>query len=158
MKKLVLASMALSCAILFVSCGPAKKVSSYSMAPYRNVTGVGVVNIPTLADLEVSQDKIFEKETVKVESTDVNISDETIENAVNRVLSGLLLKRNADVLVQPVTRVETKGRMISIEVSGYPATYKNFRAMTPKDAELFRNINILHIPQGVVQSVITTGK
>lgn len=157
MKKLIFAGMALACAVLLSSCA-VKKVSSYSMAPYRNVTGVGVVNVPTLADLEVSQDKIFEKETVKVEMTDGNISDEMIENTVNRVISGLLLKRNADVLVQPVSRVETKGRMINIEVSGYPAIYKNFRPMTTKEAELFRNINILHIPQGVVQSVITTGK
>lgn len=158
MKKLVFAGVTLGCAMFLSSCGSVKKVSSYSMAPYRNVTGVGVVNVPTLADLEVSQDKIFEKESVKVEMTDGIISDGIIENTVNRVLSGLLLKKNADVLVQPVTKVETKGRIINIEVSGYPATYKNFRPMTTKDAELFRDINILHIPQGVVQSVITTGK
>lgn len=156
-KNVIFIGACIAVALFLSSCG-STKVQSFSMAPYRYVTGVGVVNVPTLADLEVSQNKIFETVSVKVEVTDGTISGEMIENTVNRAIAGLLLKRNADVLVQPVTKVETKGRIITIEVSGYPATYKNFRSMTAKDAELFRDVNILHIPQGLLRSVITTEK
>ena len=144
--------------VMFLNSCSSTKVSSYSMAPYRNVTGVGVVNVPTLADLEVNQNKIIERVSVKMDASDGTISSAAIENVVNRVLSDLLLKRNADVLVQPVVKTETKGSTVTIDVSGYPAIYKNFRSMTVKDAELFKDINILHIPQGIVQSVITTEK
>jgi len=158
MKKVIfLVGAVVVCAMFFSSCS-STKVSSFTMAPYRNVTGIGVVNVPTLADLEVSQEKVFETLPIKVEAVDGMISGATIENSINKAISELLLKKNADVLVQPIIKTEVKGRTINVEVSGYPATYKNFRSMTTKDAELFNNVNIQHIPQGVKQSVITTEK
>jgi len=144
--------------VLTVCCFSACKtpMSQFSMASYRPVVGVGAINVPTLADLEVSQTKIFEKIEKKIENNKEIDMSKAVENAVNTVMAELLLKRNADVLIQPVFAVDSKwGKSkttITITVSGYPATYKNFRSMTREDAILFKDINIYHIPNGVVVS------
>jgi len=45
------------------------------------------------------------------------------------------------------TKIEQKGSTVSITVSGYAGTYKNFRAMTPQDS------TILEIKPAVVNTV-----
>ena len=152
-KLFTISAAALLMMFCFSSCGT---TSQFSMAAYRPVTGVGVLNVPTLADLEVSQTKIFEKLKVEVKAKLIANDPKLIENAVNAALSELLLKRNADVLIQPVLHVErSDGKYttsLTITVSGYPAIYKNFRTMIREDAVLFKDINIHHIPNGVVVS------
>ncbi|MDR0605791.1 MAG: hypothetical protein LBG80_15970 [Bacteroidales bacterium] len=146
MKKLFITGAVALLAICFYSCKT--PMAQFSMASYRPVTGVGVVNVPTLADLEVSQTKLFEKLEVKI---DEEAGSEAIESAVNTTLAALLLKHNADVLIQPVWYLEkrTANRWI-ISVSGYPATYKNFRPMSKEDAVMFKDVEFQHVPNGVV--------
>lgn len=55
----------------------------------------------------------------------------------------LLNKSNADVLVEPQYIVTRRGifRRRSVTVTGYPATYTDFRPMTEADAEKIATIN-----------------
>jgi hypothetical protein len=140
-----------SAVALLVGCFYACKtpMAQFSMAAYRPVTGVGVVNVPTLADLDVSQSKIFERLEVRI---DEEAGPDAIVSAVNTALAALLLKHNADVLIQPVWFLEKQGinrYRWTVQVSGYPATYKNFRPMTKADTALFKNIEFQHIPNGI---------
>lgn len=55
----------------------------------------------------------------------------------------LLIEKNADVLVEPQYVVNKRGifRGGSLTVTGYPATYCNFRPMTQADAEIIATAN-----------------
>ena len=43
---------------------------------------------------------------------------------------------NADVLIAPVYEIETKGNKTTVTVTGFAATYKNFRNATVADSTL----------------------
>jgi hypothetical protein len=47
-----------------------------------------------------------------------------------------LRKANADVLVEPRYTIETSNSESTITVSGYAATYKNFRPIKEEDVNL----------------------
>lgn len=63
------------------------------------------------------------------------------QNAVAEALK----KSGADILVEPqfTYTYDKKGRLTAVEVSGYPARYRNFRSVTKEDAEV---INALRNP------------
>ncbi len=81
----------------------------------------------TTADLEVSDQRV--KLTVAVPQNDnMMVSVEQYkENAVGELLE----KSNADVLVNPLFKLDYRnGRLESITVSGYPAKHRNFRTIS----------------------------
>ncbi len=51
-------------------------------------------------------------------------------------VSDALQKSKADVLVEPRYNVLQTSSKISVEVNGYPATYRNFRPMEEKDTTI----------------------
>ena len=63
------------------------------------------------------------------------------QNAIAEALK----KTGADILVEPqfTYTYDKKGRLTTVEVSGYPARYRNFRSLTKEDAEA---INALRNP------------
>lgn len=94
---------------------------------------------PTVADLNVSPTKISH-----VEIFDNDIKDESLatssqlEYMKNYTLARAVQQNNADVLVGPLFDVETimDGDRIKITVTGYPATYVNFRKVNEEDLKL----------------------
>lgn len=85
----------------------------------------------TVADMNVQPQRVEHTHTWKWSPFRWSVKKET-ENATGE----LLKEQNADVLVEPQYTVTRRGlfRGGSITVSGYPATYYNFRPMTVEDA------------------------
>lgn len=67
----------------------------------------------------------------------------SLETQKRNAVAALTELTNSDVLVEPQFKVVRRGlfRGGSVTVTGYPATYSNFRTMTKEDAEKIATIN-----------------
>jgi len=120
MKKLLLFSTLIA---LLTSCSVMKTSTSKTLDIY----GAGVVQNPVLVDLEVSEKKV----TGSSEGYSSNL--ETIKQDA---IAEALKSSNADVLVEPKFETETSGGKTKATVTGFPATYKNFRPLKEEDIKL----------------------
>lgn len=117
MKKLLLV---LSLAFL-TSCSVTKSGTSKSL----EIVGPGVIHLPVIADLDVSDEKI---------TTTMDFSGiESMENARNEVVRKALKEHNADVLIEPSFESTTRNGNTELIVRGWPAKYKNFRQIKESD-------------------------
>jgi len=151
-KNFILYTLVVCCAIFIASCVTISKTES---AATRNVVGLGVIQAPTMATLDVSSTKVTELFSIRAKNK-FNFSfsfgkkseaiamskDKALLNAYAHAVSKLLIKHNADVLIEPKYSFETmasrKTTTYNIIVSGYPATYKNFRPAVYADTSLFK--------------------
>lgn len=111
----------------------------------------------TVADMNVAA----KKDSVTVDWKWNPLSTVSLGAQKESATHTLLDKNEADVLVEPEYIVKRRGlfRGGSVTVTGYPATYSNFRAMTDEDARKVATING-NYSTAVVSPVIatTTGK
>ena len=104
---------------------------------------------PVIADLKVSEQKIFYTETEAFANFEVTPTlIQSISELKKIALSRAARANKADVIVAPTIDVETKNRKLVITVSGYPAYYTNIRNITSNDIEL------LNIPNNNTEIVI----
>ena len=96
------------------------------------VNGVGIIQNPTIADLDVNGAKVSGRAVAKF--------GENIEEVKILLVAEVLRKANADVLVEPRYVIETINNESIITVSGYHATYKNFRPIKEEDIKLIKSI------------------
>lgn len=94
---------------------------------------------PLAADLNVSSEKItyIEKDAF----SHLRIDDHTISNLDEYKKLALTNASNAyqaDVIVGATINVTTEDNKLVIQVSGYPATFANFRNATIRDTELLK--------------------
>jgi hypothetical protein len=150
-KNLIICTLVVCCAVFFASCVTISKTESGNT---RNIVGLGVTQIPTVATLEVSSTKVTELFTVKAKNkfsmpilsfgkkNDAMLlsKEKAVESVKAHAVAKMLVKFNADVLIEPRFAFETvstnKSTTYNIIVSGYPGTYKNFRTATVADKEL----------------------
>ncbi len=118
-------TLILIAALVLSSC--ASTVSTRT-SKTMDIYGPGVIHHPVLVDLDVKETKVTGSTTI------INSSSE--ENGKRLAVIEALKDSGADVLVQPVYQIETKGSRTTYTVTGFPATYKNFRPMTPQDIPL----------------------
>jgi hypothetical protein len=91
-----------------------------------------------ITDLNVSPTKV--KGTATASDKEVSaVKDLAVENA--------LKPSQADVLIEPRFTVSETGRTISVEVEGWPASYTNFRNVSPADSTVLnmyssRNVRV----------------
>lgn len=112
MKKVIFA--AASCMLLLASCGSIQRTTSTTIPVNSSITSVSV------ADLEVGNRVTYSYTTSNEERT------AGVDNCKKAAVAALLKANgNADVLVAP--EFSYKGDIKTIEVSGRPAKYKNFR-------------------------------
>ena len=97
-----------------------------------DINGAGVIQKPTIVDLDVNGAKVSGRAVAKF--------GENIEDIKNLLVAEVLRKVNADVLVEPRYAFETVNNETTISVSGYPATYKNFRPIKEEDLKLIKSI------------------
>jgi hypothetical protein len=111
-------------------------MSSTGQVKYRDLSGV-VTHIPVTADLDVQGTKTqgfysgagkYDKATKTYSFNEDACKNLAVQNAIERA--------GADILIEPMFAIETVGGTITVKVTGYPATYKNFRSATLKDKEL----------------------
>lgn len=93
----------------------------------------------TVADMKVAA----KKDSVTVDWKWNPLSTVSLKAQKESATHSLLQKSDADVLVEPEYIVHRRGifRGGSVTVTGYPANYSNFRAMTTEDAEKIATIN-----------------
>lgn len=108
------------------ACTTVRKVET---AKTLEIYGPGVIQAPVIADLDVQE--------TKVSGTAVG-SNNALATVKNLALVDAIKKAGADVLVAPSFEIETKGSKTTATVTGFPATYKNFRAATPADTTLVK--------------------
>ena len=122
-------------ALLFSSCSSVKTISyseTRSVEPTQTIFAV-----PLVADLQISGTRIEYSENVSVNIEEMNASEvkSFIENLKNSVLARAIKKYNADVMAAPLFEFHNEGgKCIMITLTGYPATYKNFRSANKDDS------------------------
>ena len=97
-----------------------------------DINGAGVIQKPTIVDLDVNGAKVSGRAVAKF--------GENIEDVKTLLVAEVLRKANADVLVEPRYVIETINNESIITVSGYHATYKNFRPIKEEDIKLIKSI------------------
>ena len=96
------------------------------------VNGVGIIQNPTIVDLDVNGAKVSGRAVAKF--------GENIEDVKTLLVAEVLRKANADVLVEPRYVIATINNESIITVSGYHATYKNFRPIKEENIKLIKSI------------------
>lgn len=112
------------------SCSVQKSVTAKSMDIY----GSGVIHKPVIADLDVS--------STKVKGTYDLASGTLFEDAKNEAIAQLIKDNNVDVIIEPKYELVQTVGATKITITGYPATYKNFRPIEKADIELL-NVGIV---------------
>lgn len=142
--KIVIVSF--SIATLMSSCmGLATKVSSAKTIDID----ASVTAKPGLADLDVKENKVkgsfFDKVAINIEST----KREAVAMALRTV--------NADIMVEPQFTITTANGVNTVEVTGYPAYFKNFRALKNDDLLLFDALNGVKNSASAAPQVLLNG-
>lgn len=110
--------------LTLISCKTVKTGTSKSI----DISGVGVIHKPVIADLEIAKEKSTKTMVIK------NV--ESLNNAKNEIIRVLLIENNADLLVEPKFDAKTKNGKTELTVTGWLAYYKNFRTIEEKDLKL----------------------
>lgn len=122
--------------LLLASCGTLKKYDSKAVS-----IDCSVVQCPTMAELNVQENSI---------SGSVEWKDKWFRRSIplsihkGNLIAELMQQAKADVLVEPRFTFEQDqaGRNSrKLTVTGYPATFRNFRPATPADVELLKSAN-----------------
>lgn len=102
---------------MMASCSVQRTTTSKSVDVFSNLSSY------TLADLDIAQTKVSAEITRKKElkKLPLNILKE-------KVVAKALASINGDIMVEPRFEITMrKGKVRFISVTGYPATFKNFR-------------------------------
>ena len=110
------------------SCSPTQKRVSVKTV---DITHTGVIQKPVIVDLQVGQTKV-RGSAIGASSELQRLKNEAVKDALNNA-------GNADVLVEPNFTTSSTGYRATVEVTGYPATYKNFRAIEANDTIWLNN-------------------
>lgn len=145
----VITALCASCAVTQPALVPTPAPSvvrtyEYQESSARNLEPEQTMLVsPVIADLEVSETKVYHVEREAFEEIEI---DESVLNNIadfkKIALSRAAKAYDADVMVGTIMDIVTEDGRLVITVSGYPAKYKNFRVATIKDAELVREARI----------------
>ena len=122
------AKLLLQSSILFLlvsSCAPTK--SSSKTTKTFDISGGGIVQNTLIVDLDVNE--------TKVNGTATGYSS-SIKAVKQAAVANAISAAGADVLVEPTYSSETVNSQVTVIATGYPATYKNFRALEEEDLPL----------------------
>ena len=125
MKKQIFFITVLALTIL-TSCSVVKTNTSKTLDIY----GAGVLHKPVSVDLEVKEIRVTGMATLT--------KGVSLEPVKQEAVADALRKSGADVLVEPKFETKTSGGRTTATVTGFPATYKNFRSITLEDVKLLR--------------------
>ena len=118
-------------ALLAFSCKTVLK-SSTADFDYLNITKAGIVQKPMITDLQVA------KEKVTVVKSYQNLG---LKSAKENAMGAFTVQEKCDVIVQPYfttsSITENERTTITVNLTGYPAFYKNIRNFQLADTALF---------------------
>ena len=130
----------------FNSCKTIKTASSKN----KEIAGPTVIQKPVVADLIVSE--------TKVTGTFSSTGRTTVNTAKKMAIADALNKAKADVLVEPQYEITKSFMRVDVTVKGYPANYKNFRPMEPKDTLFINTVQPTKDFKGIVNKSGRGGK
>jgi hypothetical protein len=118
--------------ILFItslaSCSSMK--STTNTAKTLSVYGSGVIQKPVIVELDVKQAKVTATVNGKLGSNIEVLKSEAVSQAIKSA--------GADVLVEPSYHIVSQRSVSTVTVTGFPATYKNFRDIRVEDVPLIK--------------------
>lgn len=117
----------LSIVVVLASCATR---STTNTSKTLNIYGSGVIQKPVIVDLDVKQNKVTATVNGKLGSNIEALKAEAVSVAVKNA--------QADVLVEPTYTIVSNRGTSTVTVSGFPATYKNFRDITLEDVPLIK--------------------
>lgn len=118
---------------LIVVSATACKTTSHTTVT-SDVAGPTVIQKPVVADLEVGEARVKGTATAKGSTPISEVKELAVLDAVT--------KANVDVLVEPRYDITKSFRKVTVDVSGYPAKYKNFRPMEAQDTIFIDNTQL----------------
>ena len=120
-------NLVITLSILFLaSCTTQHAITTKTTDIYGSV----VIQKPVLVDMDVKEEKV----SATINARGKKVSDDL----KNQVLAEAIKKSNADVLVEPRFETDIKGRKMTVTVTGFPATYKNFHTIKQDEVELLK--------------------
>ncbi len=135
-----------SATLLLMSCS---SVAKFSSAKTIDITP-RIVQKPTVADIQVDEKKVSGTHSGKVTTI-------SLENIKNEAVATALKTVNADILVEPRFETTVNGSLTTVMVSGFPATFKNFRTMKDDDISLMQ-LGAVRQVSAFVPPTVTTKK
>jgi hypothetical protein len=128
MKNILSVICLITIALCITSCKSLK--STTNTAKTLNIYGSGVIQKPVIVELDVKQTKVTATATAKMGSAIEALKAEAVSIAIKNA--------GADVLVEPSYTVVSNSRASTVTVTGFPATYKNFRDIKLEDVPLIK--------------------
>jgi hypothetical protein len=110
------------------SCSSMK--STTNTAKTLSIYGSGVIQKPVIVELDVKQAKVNATVNGKLGSSIEVLKSEAVSQAVKNAA--------ADVLVEPSYTIVSQRGVSTVTVTGFPATYKNFRDIRMEDVPLIK--------------------
>lgn len=118
------------------------KIVKSGTAKSIDISGVGVVHKPVIADLEINQKKI--------RKTIVHKNVTSMANAQDNLIRETLSEHQADLLIEPKFESKTQNGKTELTVTGWLAYYKNFRPIEEKD------LNLIEVRPAIIHGVEKT--
>ncbi len=126
-----------SLSVILFSCAP--KMNKFTSSPYIDIEEPEIQGYPLMADLSISKEKVKGSATMGFSSG----IGAPIEECKKSAIGNALIASEADVLIEPFYIIETTESSVTVQVTGFPAKYKNFR----KDTERMAEINAVSVNQ-----------
>lgn len=134
-------TFALLVAMIFASCSTTKISYEEYMTRQAEPVMINPYIAPTIADLDISETKETVNETFKNDLTlKSKFDNKSVEAWKEATLAKMMKEFNSDVIVAPSYNITTSKDMknITVEISGYPAKYVNFRSLSVADSATMR--------------------
>lgn len=128
MNRLLPASLMAIVILGAASCSSLK--STTNTAKTLSIYGSGVIQKPVIVNLEVKQTKVSATVSGKLGSNLETLKAEAVSAAVKTA--------GGDVLVEPTYTIVSNRGSSTVTVTGFVATYKNFRDITIEDVPLIK--------------------
>ncbi len=116
--------------IISLSVASCSMKTTTNTAKTLNVYGSGVIQKPVIVELDVKQTKVTATITRRLTTNMDVLKAEAVSLAIKNA--------GADVLVEPTYTIVSTRSSSTVTVSGFAATYKNFRDIRIEDVPLIK--------------------
>ena len=143
MKKNILVLVAAIAALFATSCGTTYNITDNNT--HLLSVASSAYTLPTVAELQVTATKISFQMTYKNNLSLKDIADFSaspkVQYMIKLTLNKAAEKYDADLIVAPNYSIATSEdyKNVTVSITGYPATYTNFRTATSADMEMIKN-------------------
>ncbi|HEX7845235.1 MAG TPA: hypothetical protein VF476_05485 [Chitinophagaceae bacterium] len=127
-------------AAIFVlaSCSLQKQTTNTSKT--LGIYGAGVIQKPVLTNLKVNPQKIISRYE--------GHGSQGIGYHKSQAIAKAMTESKADVIIEPAFEITSSASNVSITITGYAASYENFRQLTGADTSLLVEAGIINYNNG----------